>query len=223
MRGLQVLVTVLLAAGAARASPYWVAYEGNDLPENEGWERVTGAGGGQRSIEDGWFVLDTRASISIVDWYEKRLNGALDPGPGETFVMQWRLLIDELQGNHDPTISVRSDENWIVGLAFSADRVVSFFEYPLGYTFEPGIPHTYELRSEDMRTYCLYVDDVPALEGSFKLKAEGSRVAWGDGVQGSASLTKWDYVRFGTVPEPAPLITCILGIVCLHCRGGVRG
>ena len=35
------ILAVLLgvAAGAAWAEPYWIAYEGNDFPENEGWVR----------------------------------------------------------------------------------------------------------------------------------------------------------------------------------------
>jgi len=29
-------------AGIATAEPYWITYEGNDLPENEGWNRGWG-------------------------------------------------------------------------------------------------------------------------------------------------------------------------------------
>ena len=33
---------------AARGSPYWIAYEGNDFPESEGWERHAYGGGAER-------------------------------------------------------------------------------------------------------------------------------------------------------------------------------
>ncbi|MEW6198463.1 MAG: hypothetical protein AB1601_07360 [Planctomycetota bacterium] len=210
---------LLLPASAVRASPYWIAYEGNDFPENEGWLRWTGGGGGQRSIEDGWFVLDTRASLGIYDYYEKRLGGALDPGPGETFVMQWRLLVGELQGRKDPVAGVFSDEKWAVGFEYASDALWSVFEPGVNYPFEPGIPHTYELRSDDMRTDRLYVDDLLALEGSFWLSLTSPRVGWGDGIKGAASLSQWDYVRFGVVPEPATVITDVCGLVWIFRRG----
>lgn len=214
-----VLMLLLLPASAARASPYWIAYEGNDFPENEGWYRFKGEGGGVRSIEDGWFVLDTRASISIYDYYEIRLAGTLDPGPGETFVMQWRLLVDEVQGRVDPAIGVASDENWVVSFEYMADQLRSTFEPGVGCSFVPGIPHSYELRSDDMRTYRLYVDDLLALEGSFWLSLTTSLVNWGDGVKGAASVSKWDYVRLGVVPEPATVITSVCGLVWAFRRG----
>ena len=42
MDRLLMFTVLLLGAGvsAAIAEPYWVTYEANDLPENEGWERL---------------------------------------------------------------------------------------------------------------------------------------------------------------------------------------
>jgi hypothetical protein len=209
-----VWVLLLLPAGAARASPYWIAYEGNDFPENEGWLRWTAGGGGHRSIEDGWFVLDTRASISIYDYYEIRLNGTLDPGPGETFVMQWRLLVEDDAGR-DVCIVLYSDDKWGVGFHFGRDRLWSTFEVNVNHGFEPGVAHDYELRSTDMRQYDLYLDSQLALKGSFWLSLVPSRVAWGDGTQGAASLSRWDHVRFGVVPEPTAGIVSVCGYLWL--------
>ena len=45
-------LTLVLAASAT-AEPYWISYDGNDFPENEGWTRVLNEGGAERSIEDG--------------------------------------------------------------------------------------------------------------------------------------------------------------------------
>ena len=44
----------------AAAEPFWIAYEGNDYPEHEGWERVTIGGAAQRQLDDGGLILDTR-------------------------------------------------------------------------------------------------------------------------------------------------------------------
>ncbi len=203
MRIIGLTLAIALVAPAASAEQYWIAYEGNDFPENEGWLRFIDGEGAQRAIEDGWLMLDSRASLSIYDYYRWNMGGTLDPGPGETFVLQWKLRIDELSGWRDPTIGVRSDEKWAAGFEFTADTIWSVFESDVSATFEPGIPHTFELRSADMLGYDLYIDGALAIEGSFWLSLAGSRVAWGDGIQGGASLTYWDYVRFGVIPEPA--------------------
>ena len=55
-----------------------------------------------------------------------------------------------------------------------------------------------------MRAYDLYIDGNLAISGSFWFSLTPSRVFWGDSIQGGASLTHWDYFRFGVVPEPGP-------------------
>jgi hypothetical protein len=88
MRWLFVLVAALgVLAMPARAEPYWIAYEGNDFPENEGWWHIWGPEPGERWIEDSVFVLDTLRDTHIADFYVMNMWGSLDPGPGETFVM----------------------------------------------------------------------------------------------------------------------------------------
>ena len=55
------LVNILIASTlVVYAEPYWFAYEGNDLPENEGWTRHTNNPIADRWLEDGSFFLDTR-------------------------------------------------------------------------------------------------------------------------------------------------------------------
>jgi hypothetical protein len=68
----------------ARAAPYWVSYQGNDFPENEGWERtftdpngVVGQGGAIRTLENGSLVLNSREDVSIVDFYN--MHRQIDP------------------------------------------------------------------------------------------------------------------------------------------------
>jgi hypothetical protein len=127
--------------------------------------------------------------------------GALDPEPGETFVMQWRLQIDEAHGP-DVTVGVFSDDEWAVGFQLNDESIVSVFESDTSASFLPGVFHDYELRSCDMREYELYIDGTWAITGSFWLSVTESEVGWGDGVQGASSLSRWDYFRFGVVPEP---------------------
>ena len=56
-----------LAISPASADEYWVSYDGNDFPENEGWIRVFSAGGAIRTLENGALVLDSLRSLMIVD------------------------------------------------------------------------------------------------------------------------------------------------------------
>jgi hypothetical protein len=214
-------LTALLVVGAARASPYWVEYEpGNGhFPEEEGWWRHTSYGGDQRWFEDGWLVMDGMADARITDYYEMRRT--VDPGPSEEFVMQWRIRIDELQWYHDPGVAVFSDEKWAVSFVMSLSSIESVFEQGVSAPFEAFVPHSFALRSSDMRTYTLLIDGAPAIQGSFWLSLYDSSVGWGDEVIGGASLARWDYFRFGAVPECDTFVlssTVMLLVVVLRNR-----
>jgi hypothetical protein len=203
IRGFTTIVTALLVVGAARASPYWVEYEpGNGLyPEEDGWHRFFSHGGSQRSFDGGWLVMDSMASPNIEDYYSLTMTDGLDPGPAEEFVMQWRIRIDELEWYYDPGVSVYSDERWAVLFAMNLTTIESLFEPGVFATYEPQVEHAFELRSTDMQTYVLSIDGVPAIHGNFwDAVSNASTAIWGDS-GGGASLARWDYFRFGVVPE----------------------
>jgi hypothetical protein len=216
-RVLNVILGMLLATAAARASPYWIEYEpgSGHFPEEEGWSRYASYGGDQRWLGDGWLVMDGMGDARIQDYYRMSMSGALDPGSGEEFVIQWRIRIDELQWYHDPGVVVCSDEKWAVSFVMSLNGIERVFEEGVSAPFEPGVPHAFELRSADMRSYVLSIDDVPAIYGSFWLSLTASRVVWGDIVSGGASLAQWDYLRFGVVPECNSLVLSGTAMVLL--------
>ena len=58
------------------ADRYWVACEGNEFPENEGWGRVTNHGGAHRTIVDGVLVLDGLGDVAINDLLRPRPSDA---------------------------------------------------------------------------------------------------------------------------------------------------
>jgi len=209
-----------LLAGAARADPYWISYEGNDFPENEGWTRVYGdenghgQGGAERWIEDGNLVIDGRRDIAIYDSYT--MSRSVNPGPGETFIMHWRLKVEEVSAYQDPSLVVFSDDSWAVAFNYAESYLRSSFDEGVIIPFESGLYHEYEFRSTDMRTYELFIDDSLAHQGVFSDVISSSEVSWGDGWQGSASLARWDYFEFGVVPEPCNIVG--IGLLCaVHC------
>jgi hypothetical protein len=211
---LPVLACLLVAS--ASAEPYWIAYEGNDFPENEGWDRVYGDeygpwhGGAERSIEDGVLVLDGRRHHSIFDYYGIRRE--VDPSPGETFIMQWRVRVSDMPDDeYDPGVSVSSDEDRMAAFSYTNDSVFSYFEDGVSAPLSAGEFHEFEFVSNDMLTYELYIDGVPSLAGDFWDPAVSfGLVNWGDGVQGVASLSEWDYFRFGVVPEATSLSLAVV-------------
>jgi hypothetical protein len=183
---------MLLVVGAARASPYWIEYEpaNGHFPEEEGWERVTRSGGDERWLEDGWLVLDGMANPEIQDYYQMDALDAIDPAPGEEFVLRWRIRIDELQWYHDPAVGIFADTRWAVGFLMSLDTIESEFEDAVSAPFAPGVSHNFEFRSTDMRTYVLSIDGQPAIYGNFWYSLCDTMVLWGDGVYGGASLAR---------------------------------
>jgi hypothetical protein len=201
-----VLVLGTLAAAPALGDRFWVEYEpaNGNYPEQEGWTRYILYGGAQRSIVDGALVLDSRAYPGIEDYVKMFRPGAMDPGPSETFVMEWRLKVLEVvpRDYYDVAVGAFSDEAWGVGFEFGLDFVRSVFENEVVATFSPYVFHDFQLVSTDMRNYALYIDGQQMASGVFIHVVGPSEVGWGDGIPGVTSLTRWDYFRFGVVLAP---------------------
>lgn len=215
-------VSFLVANIAAplHAEQYWLAWEGNDYPENEGWERrINGVGPAVRTLGDGIMSIDGRADRQIDDYY--RMDRSLNPEPGELFVMQWRLRVNEVIGHplglYDPGVGLFSDDDNELTFVLGVDFIRSYHEDGAIIPIEPFVFHEFEVRSFDMQTYELRIDGTTARTGEFwKPNFRRSGVDWGDYTRGSASLTDWDYFRFGVVPEPSSLA------LILALAGGAR-
>ncbi|MBU0618096.1 MAG: hypothetical protein KKI02_10300, partial [Planctomycetes bacterium] len=104
----RLLFTVAAALGLlvapAGAEQYWITYEGDDFPENEGWERRTREGGAVRWLEDGALVLDSTGSLWITDSY--RHEDIRRPESGELFVAEWRMRVDEFVDYYDAVVNL---------------------------------------------------------------------------------------------------------------------
>lgn len=216
-RVLLTALAMLLCAPTTRAD-YWISYEANDWPENEGWERHIWGGGAQRSLEEGALALDGRASIDIADIY--RMNIPSPPGAGHVFLAEWRLCVSDLTGPRDPHMRVSFYPEGDVTLSYSESAIYSVLEGAWVATFEPGVFHDYSLVTDDMLTYLLYIDGQLAHAGQFVGPWNESRVQWGDGGLGASSLSTWDWVRFGVVvPESSTsLLLGSAGLVAIGAR-----
>lgn len=218
-RGVMVVAVVLgVAAVAAWAEPYWIAYEGNDYPEREGWWRIWYDIPAERRLEEGCLVLDTLSDPHITEYYAWPPSGNLDPEPGELFLMQWRVRVDKVLGDFDPHVLIGADDGWAAAFRFAEDRLRVAWVFGVEVSYQPGVFHEFELRSRDMREYDLYLDGELALKYSFIELNEYSRMTWGAATGGDASCTHWDHVRFGVVPEPS----AAAGFLAMAALGAMR-
>ncbi len=210
------LCAALLAA-RARGERYWVEYDAScgQFPEEVGWTRHWGDefgshhGGAERRLEDGALVLDSLASDRIYDYYE--VDRLIDPGFGERFVAEWQLRVDEPSDDCDAQVVIaRDDPPGHVAIEFATDGLHIPTEH-LTLPVDPGVFHAYRFESNDMQAYALYLDGALLHEGLFQeISLLQSFVGFGDGAQGARSLSRWNYFRFGAVPEPS---ACALAAV----------
>jgi hypothetical protein len=207
------LICLALSAFVYPAGAYYIAWEGDCLPEDAGWERTWGDWSGQyhgtgavRTLADGVMTMDSLYDPGIADFAE--MPGSFNPVPGELLVMEWRLAVDQVVGTCDPAVGLSSDDGWAVGFHYTADHVEGAFDDALYAAVTPGEFHDYRVTSWDMRSYDLFIDGELRHAGIFRYVAGYPHMAWGDGAQGAASLHRWDYVRICTIPEPPCLALC---------------
>ena len=230
------MIRILLAAGSiltiasiAAGTPYWVAYEGDDFPENVGWSRGVGSSGGKppgayREILDGeYLLLDSRIEAweGGADDYSFARPDSFDPGAGEYFLAEWRVWSDatvtQFNGT-DSAVFIFSDRSYTAAIGLACDRVINsnpFDDAEQVNYISPGVMHDYVFISYDMLAYELYVDDQPAFSGSFTSDGPWeAEVGFGDVAAGLSSRSEWDYVRFGVVPEPTSVLLIIVLAGC---------
>jgi hypothetical protein len=214
-----------LVAGSARGEPYWIAYEGDVFPEEAGWQRHWGdehgplGPGAERRIEDGVFVLDSLRHDQIFDFYD--VQRSIDPGPGETFVAEWRMRVDEQSDLGDASVGISRDAYpGYVQFYFGDDAVLSVTDGML-FAIEPGVFHTYRFVSPDMLQFEFFIDGMLTHQGAFEdFTLVQSSVGFGDTVQGRRSLSYWDYFCFGVVPEPGSGLSVLALLVVFGSRRG---
>ncbi|MHC4065772.1 MAG: hypothetical protein ACYSUI_14920 [Planctomycetota bacterium] len=202
---------VLVAAGHVSADV--VSYEATSFPGPE-WDRGRDCTP-ERWIEEGWLYQHLAPGECWAppagdrEWYT-RLIPEFDGVA--TFFVEWRL---EADGD-------RSEITWGAPSALAAGSLG-----PVAYTFfiardqaklnrdntlpiiyvdiEAGVPHTHRLELYGPDLYVWYIDgqvaDSGVPEGSYP--SNTPRITWGAKSAFLEATVKWDYVRYGTIPQPA--------------------
>jgi hypothetical protein len=214
-RVLNVMLAMLLGAATARASPWWVSWNGDAYPETEGWGHYATDPPAQRWLEDGKLFIDSRADWFINDMYSQSRPGEMTLGPQETFVAHWRVRVDDVipAGSEDAGLGVASDDQWDVLFTLGVDRISSTYEPGNWAMFTPGVFHEFWFESSDMRTYVLSMDGTPLFQGNFfESLFYGPGAGFGD-VTSDRSLSEWDYVECGIIPEPSSLLCMVAALI----------
>lgn len=220
---------VVMALVPAGLGEYWINWDGSDWPEAAGYTRFWGnwdgpyQGGAYRTLENGILTYDSLYDPGVYDFYYLQRPGQMDPQPGESLVLEWRLKVDTVNGPDDPGVGLFSDEGWAVGLAYAQDHIRSVFEDYLAILFVPYLWHDHQLSSSDMRSYELRIDGALVRQGAFVHVFTQSQVSFGEGTQGASSLHHWDYFRVGAVvPEPSGF-RILIAMWVIVWRGARRG
>jgi hypothetical protein len=222
----RILLCAVFGSAVCQAEPYWIRYDAalGLFPEQDGWTRYASDPPAERWLEDGKLFIDSRADWFITEQYGEFRPGMTTLNPGETFLMHWRVKVDQIIGYADPGVGVQSEDQHLIILKMGMD----FIELAYGdtrATFAPGEWHEFELRSANMTDYELWVDGVFGFSAAALDDTPGTpTVAWGD-LSSHCSLSEWDYFEFGVVPEPsgALLLLATCAACLLKCSAGRRG
>jgi hypothetical protein len=228
VRALAMLVALALTANA-RADLFWIEYDAScgQFPEEVGWDRLVMSGGDQRSLDGGVLTLDSSAGLGVIDCYG--ISHPVDLGVGESFLVEWRLRVDEVVGAahppFKPAITVGFDGYGGVTFAYAEGSLYSVLE-STWIDFDPNVFHDYSLTTSDLLNYTLSIDGSVAHTGRLETPCYVNAVGWGDKATGATSVSEWEYVRFGVIPEPSGALliisACLAGIILRARTAGTR-
>jgi hypothetical protein len=218
MRRIWSVLVVLATCGPTTRADWWYTYEASEgtFPEQQGWQRNTDAGGAQRWLEDGAFVLDASADPAIIECYSKGMESLPDPDdPTHAFVCDWRIRVDGVNGLWNPEMFVAFQGYGDIALEYKMDCIYSLHEGEYIAEFEPGVFHSYRFLTTDIETYTLAIDGTVVYTGQVSPWAPASWVEFGDNSPTDSSNSRWDYLRYGViqVPEPGSIVLCVAAIL----------
>ena len=222
--------TLLLFTLTVSASADVVLYEGTSFPDDVGWERADRLYLADRWLDDGWLVQ--QADIVHAgppqetedDFYRHSLAAFAGI---EAFFVEWRMETDGPREGFPAVAPAALAAAGNMGIWYHftiAEDQVCFARDPsvpiLFVDIEPGVPHTYRLEVFGDQFYTWRIDgelvDYGIPEGPYP--TSDSVILFGARAAIETITARWDYIRFGEVPEPASGACLLLGtaILLLH-------
>ena len=222
-----VVHAVLLAIPAA-VNAGVISFEGDVFPEDFGFTRA-GTFDAERWLDDGWFFHH----VELGEWAPPPMgeqdfyNHALSAFVQSAFFIEWRMMSDApnsevfWQNGASLMVLVGGPVRYHFNVGSGLARIVRGVQYPVLYfDIEPGIPHTYRLEVY-AGDYFEFTIDGAVMDSGLPEDAfptPDALMSFGSQFYMDESTSQWDYVRFGTIPEPATGMCVLLGAVALVAR-----
>ncbi len=202
---------LLLAVAIARADVF--SYECTSLPAEAGWEVINEACDAEQWLDDGWLLQHVEPGCGGPPGggqfdYNRSIEEFIG-APG--FFIEWRVETDgdqsEIDGTAPALVSAWSFGSVLYHFTIAKDQVRFLRDTLLPILWidiEPDVPHTYrlELFGEDL--YIWYIDgeviDSGVPEAAYPSSTPS--IGWRAKAWFLESTTQWDYIRYGTIPEP---------------------
>ncbi|MEK6674877.1 MAG: hypothetical protein AABZ47_04385 [Planctomycetota bacterium] len=185
-----------------------VNYEGDVFPENAGWERIVFTEI-DRSFDAGWFVHFVDFA-NETDHYQRRIA---DFAGVPRFFVEWRVESDAPKSILDFSgtpcvVSVWGMTSAIYHTTITDSRVQFFRDTSIPLVFvdiEHDVAHTYRLELIGDESFTWYIDRTVVYAGIplGPFPTESSVVLFATRRQMFDSTTRWDYVRYGVIPQDA--------------------
>ena len=209
---------VLISLSGAQVRAAVIAYEGDGFPEQmaPAWERSTYCSP-VRWIEQSWLIqqLDAPGECNPPPGGDlDRYLASLAPFTNApSFFVEWRIQTDGDRSEIPFTApsSLVLGGSGPVGYHFTIARdqirfIRDNFAPVLYIEIAPDQAHTYRLELYGITAYAWYVDgdmiDSGVPEGQFP-SAVSDVLSMRAKSQSLPNTTRWDYIRFGSIPQPA--------------------
>jgi len=207
--------------GVARAEV--ISYTGDVLPEEAGFEHEF-VYDPARWVSGGWFFEEIDQGGGSGGPYDGDFDTqrfSLGSFAGSPFFIEWRMLTDAPDSEVDLhnggaflILAGGAGVTYHFNIASGLARILRGYPYPtLYFAIEPGVPHTYLLEVYGSDYFEFRIDGVlmdPGLpEGLYPVP--GSYFVFGARYYLSPHTSQWDYVRFGTIPEPGTGVLLLAG------------
>lgn len=187
-----------------------VVYDGAVFPEAAGWHRDSVAYPAERWIEAGWLVQETEPAGDGSEQDAYRRSIAEFAGAASFFV-EWRVLTDGPRRGIPAgspcglTATGFRGVRYHFTIAEDQARLIDSGLNVILFEVGGGAAHTYRVEVRGV-SYAVAIDGQQVYGGttSVAYPTDDSFVVFWARAPGESATTRWDYIRFGVIPDAEP-------------------
>ena len=203
----------LSASTVALADAAPVFFEGDCFPEEIGFERFEWHKP-DRWNDDGWLIQEIEVGDGSGGPYDGQgdtYHYDLGAYAGSPFFIEWRMITNAPEEEIDPNngaagvILVGGSVTYYCRMSRSLAKIFRSVPDSTHYfEISPDVAHTYRLEVRGDEYYSFAIDDVIVDDGLPEAiwPTPNALLSFGSRYYLNEHITQWDYVRFGSIPEP---------------------